>query len=168
MRALAFLLWLALAGGAQAQPFQMPPPAGVEIQACAYNVSPPAPVNGQGYMIQCDSSGHATIIIVPPILTPSAPSGSMTLTTGGTAQNIFATNEIVHGCLISNPLSATDQGISVAENIYVSFITTAVSGGAVATTPLYPGQSLPCPGGLTTAISWIAATTGHKINAWKD
>lgn len=92
--------------------------------------------------------------------TPTAPSQSLTLAAGGTAQNLFAAGEVFRGCAITNPQTAT-------EPIWVNFYTTAVAAANTTSIPLVAGQSIGCPGGLTTAVSWIAATTGHQINAYR-
>lgn len=91
-------------------------------------------------------------------ITPTVPSQSLTLTTGGTAQNLFTAYEVARGCTITNPSTAT-------ETIWVNFFTTAVGAEGNTSIPLVPGQSIGCAGPMTTAVSWIAATTGHKINA---
>jgi len=93
-------------------------------------------------------------------VTPSAPSGSLTLTLGGTAQNLFTAGEVVHGCTIQNPATAT-------EKIKVNFFTTAVTTDGTTSIELTPGQSIGCGFGIATAVSWIAATTSHTINAIK-
>lgn len=51
--ALLLLLGLAIVSRAQVVPFA--PPA--RAIACAYSISPPAPVSGQFYLVQCNSSG---------------------------------------------------------------------------------------------------------------
>lgn len=102
------------------------------------------------------------------MITANAPStaGALTLVTGGAAQTLFAAKEVLHGCSITNPTTATEQGIGAAEAISLSFTATAaVAGGGVATVILEAGQSVGCGMGMTNPVSWIAATTGHKINA---
>ena len=104
------------------------------------------------------------------LITANAPttSGAMTLVAGGTAQTLFAAMEVLHGCVIINPTTATEEGIGATEAISVSFTAVAaVGGGGVATTILEPGQAVSCGQGMTNAITWIATTTGHKINAWR-
>ena len=94
--------------------------------------------------------------------------GALTLVAGGTAQTLFTTNEVLHGCAIMNPSTATEQGIGTAESITIDFTGKAAAAGAgTATTILEAGQSVGCASGNTTSISWIATTTGHKINASK-
>lgn len=81
------------------------------------------------------------------------------LTTGGTAQNLFAAGEVGRGCAITNPSTAT-------ERIWVNFATTAQQGIAATDIPVEIGSSMNCPPGpLTNAVSWIAATTNHQIVA---
>lgn len=94
--------------------------------------------------------------------TPTAPttSGATVLVAGGTAQTLFTTAEVVHDCLIINPATAT-------ERVWVNFFTTATQGTDASSMPLEIGQAIPCGGGLTTAVSWIAATINHRIFALK-
>lgn len=101
------------------------------------------------------------IYVVTPQLTPSAPSGALTLATGGSAQQLFSAGEVVHNCVIQNPPNAT-------EAISVNFYTTATAAASGGTTSVLVGVgSVVSCGGLTTAVSWTATTTGHAINAWK-
>ena len=133
------------------------------VRPCVTTGSGPAgcpPVSSSNPLpVTVENSGSGAI-------TPKAASGSLTLATGGAAQTLFAAGEVVAGCVIGNPTTATEEGIGAAEAISVSLITTAVAGGGVATTILEAGQWMGCGAGLTTAVSWIAATTGHKINAY--
>lgn len=63
MSKLALLALALLApAGAQAQSFTMPPPAGVQVGAGAYNTSPPTCVNGTGCMFQVDVNGNLKIV----------------------------------------------------------------------------------------------------------
>jgi hypothetical protein len=73
--------------------------------------------NVSGQQATIDSFG---LKVIPAQYTPSAPSGSLTLTTGGTVQQLFSAGEVVHGCTIQNPPNAT-------ESISVNFFTTAIS-----------------------------------------
>ncbi len=94
--------------------------------------------------------------------TPTAPttSGATVLVTGATAQTLFTAGEVVHDCVIINPATAT-------ERVWVNFFTTAVQGTDASSVPIEIGQSIGCGGGLTTAVSWIAATINHRIFALK-
>lgn len=108
-------------------------------------------------------SGGSTAISAPIYLTPT--NDSISLTLGGTAQNIMASNATRKGCTIQNPATATDQGIATAENIYVNFGGTAAA--ASTSFELVPGQSISCSplgiGTVTSAVSVVGATTNHKI-----
>lgn len=115
--------------------------------------------------INASSAGCSTVMsdnplsIAPTKQTPSAPSGALTLTSGGTAQTLFNAGEITNGCTIQNPSTAT-------EKMHVNLFTTAVNTDGGTSIELGIGASMAC-GPLTTAVSWIAATTGHAINAIK-
>ena len=94
---------------------------------------------------------------------------SVTLTTGGTAQNAFAAQTALHGFTIANIDASTGSG----EPVWFSFTGTAAAGAAgsyplaapAATT--YAGlTSYTTPAGFATshALSVVAGTTGHKIS----
>lgn len=120
---------------------------------------------------QCriDALGNLKVAATSQIYTPSGPvtANAGKLAAGGAAQNLFTPNEVVHGCVITNPLTATDQNVTTAETAWLSFVTTAQATPNSTSIPLYAGQSIGCPGGLTTGVSWIAATIGHLISAYK-
>jgi hypothetical protein len=99
-----------------------------------------------------------------PSVTPAAPSGSLILTAGGTAQPFAGAGTANHGCTIVNPSTAALQGLSAAETAWIDITGAAAVQAAGATSiPLLPGASFSCPPGMTTGISWNAATTGHKL-----
>lgn len=128
-------------------------------------------LNSAGAAVAMSSGQCANgVAIVPGLLTPSAPNtgGAMSLAQAATAQVLFTAGEVAHGCLITNPLSAADQGIATAEEIWVSVAATATQSAATSSIPIPPGSSFSCGGGLTSAVSWIAASQGHKISAYKD
>ena len=90
------------------------------------------------------------------------PGDVTTLTTGGTAQNIVVAP--MQGCYVTNPLTASDQGIGSAEVVYVNPNTTATANGYGGNSALQPGQSYSCPPGDQTNLSAIAATSGHRLS----
>lgn len=101
-------------------------------------------------------------------ISPASPTtaGALTLVAGATAQPLFGASEVLHGCSITNPPTAAEQGIGAAESITIDFTGhAAVAGGGLGTTILEAGQSVGCGAGITNSISWIATTIGHKINA---
>lgn len=77
MKKLRLALCFALLGlaPAQSQTFTMPPPAGVSLGACVYNLSPPTLTTATPGMVQCDSSGNLRI------------SGTVTTSLAGTTSN---------------------------------------------------------------------------------
>jgi len=95
---------------------------------------------------------------------------SLTLTAGGVAQTLMAeqTREMMLTCMFRNPTTAIDQGISAAlgalpEAVYIRWdgvAATATSGGP--SFMIGPGETL-ITGPQVKSISWIAATTGHKL-----
>ena len=93
-------------------------------------------------------------------VTPVAGTSSM-IATGGTA--VTMVTGPVKGCYITNPTSATDEGIGTAENAYANPVTTATTTGNGSNVTLTPGQSFYCPAGMTTNVSVNAATSSHKL-----
>lgn len=94
-------------------------------------------------------------------ITPAAATASA-IVTGGAAVTLVTGP--VHGCYVTNPLSASDQNIAVAEVAQVNPVTTATAAGRGTNSTLQPGQSFSCPPGMTTNLSAIAATTAHAFN----
>jgi hypothetical protein len=89
--------------------------------------------------------------------TPKAFSGSLTITTGGTAQNIAAAAEVINGCtLVGNTTNTA--------TIYVDFTGAAASATGPTSYAVAPGQAVACPGGLSTAVSIESPTTGQSLN----
>lgn len=88
---------------------------------------------------------------------------SGTITSGGTSQTMMAANPTRLYLLIQNPLTATGQGISAAESLFIRFGDTAATVNTGTSFELSPGSSLVMEGGFccTQAVQVIAATTAH-------
>lgn len=93
-------------------------------------------------------------------VTPVVGSASA-IVTGGTAVTVVPPNP--NGGYISNPYSASDQGISVAEWIYVDPVTSAILGSYGTTSGIAPGGSFNIIPGTTLPTTVNAATTGHRF-----
>ena len=120
-------------------------------------------------MRRCLISGSFLLMLASPALaqvktvnvTPVDCSG--TITTGGTAQNAFGTATGRAAFQIAN--------LDTTEVMWISFTGTAVA-GAVGSYPLAPATATTFAGlssyysnyGFNTALSVIAATTGHKFS----
>lgn len=94
---------------------------------------------------------------------------SVAITTGGTAQTIIPAGKSVHGFFIANIDSSTGSG----EPIWFSVTGTATAGAlgsyplAAPTATTYAGLTsfvFPSWWDFNTALSVVAATTGHKIS----
>lgn len=95
-----------------------------------------------------------------PSVTPRAGVNSV-VAAGGTA--VIAANGGINGGYITNPASATDQGISVAENLIVDPVATPGLFGNGTSISLFPGQSFSLIPG-TTLSTWVnAETSGHQF-----
>jgi hypothetical protein len=153
---------------------------------CEFLSSPPTYTTGNTGIVQCtaagsvhttvdnsNANGAASIANSSPVtaatinVTPT--DCSISLTTGGTAQNIIAANVALHGFTIANIDPTTGSG----EPVWMSFTTTAAAGAtqsyplAAPTATTFAGLSsytTPLGFGVNHAISVIAATTNHKIS----
>lgn len=97
-----------------------------------------------------------------PAVTP-VPGEVSEVASGGTAVIVFAGGP--NGGIITNPYTATDQGISNTEPLYVDPVGSATTNGNGTTFALQPGQSWTAIPGQTTQTSVNAATGGHKFAA---
>ncbi len=96
----------------------------------------------------------------------SAVDRSLTIAAGGTAQQLVSANASRRSIVIQNPPNVT--GNPSSESIYVSFTGTAVV-AAAGSFEIMPGETWSSAGGPAPsgAISVIASTTGHVINAFE-
>jgi hypothetical protein len=86
------------------------------------------------------------------------------ITTGGVS--VIAIFPAPNGGYITNPLSASDQGIATAETLYVDPVGSAgVLHANTTTFALAPGQTWTVIAGQTTPTFVNAATSGHKFSA---
>lgn len=94
---------------------------------------------------------------------------SLTLSSGGTAQNIITAGNRLHGFCLMN----IDNTHGSGEPVWISFTTTASAGASgsfalaapVATTYAFPGSFCsPVGFGINTNVSVVAATTSHVIS----
>lgn len=90
------------------------------------------------------------------------PGAADKIVTGGVAVTaVFANTQ---GAVLTNPASATDQGIAVAEPLYYSLYGSATLLPGAGNVALQPGESYFVPSGLANALSVNAATSGHKFS----
>lgn len=89
-----------------------------------------------------------------------------TVTTGGTP--IQVTPGAINGGFITNPSDPADQGLSVAEPLYISPVspTPGSAPGAAngVTFALYPGATWTFTPGQTTPVFVNASSDGHKFS----
>ena len=79
------------------------------------------------------------------------------IVTGGVAVTVFATGSIVNAADIENPPTAS-------EPLYIDIVTTA-SAGSATSFALSPGAAYRISGPITTAVTAVAATSGHAFVA---
>ncbi len=107
----------------------------------------------------------ATLFAFPALaqkVTPR-PCDTTTVTTGSTAVTPIAS--VTTGYSIGNPVTATEQGVSPAESLFIDITGVAATILGVGTTlELLPGQVFPGVGASTTGVSINAASSGHKFS----
>jgi hypothetical protein len=89
------------------------------------------------------------------------------IATGGVSRLVLNVNAARKHIIIQNPYTNTEQGIATAENLYISFVGTAVIGPP--SIVLFPGGSYESSSApiSSQALTAIAATTGHKFTCWE-
>ena len=70
----------------------------------------------------------------------------------------------ISGGFITNPSSASEQGLGAAEALYVDPVGAAGTSGHGTTFTLQPGQSWPLIPGQTTQTSVNAISSGHRFS----
>lgn len=123
---------------------------------CVANAAPPAWTEGNQVPCSTDKSGNARVI--PSSLGVVDTERGGTITSGGTAQNAMSANTARKSWCIQNDPAAT-------ENLFVR-----ADGNAATTTSgtaLSPGSQVCSRPSMsqTSAVSVIAATTGHRFYA---
>jgi len=98
---------------------------------------------------------------------PLVNASTLTITTGGTWQTMFAKNQNRSTLWIENPCSATTQGITTAESLFVAFGSAPSGGGTSGTFELAPCGTLTMTGSYISeqAVYVYAATTNHAFEA---
>lgn len=90
------------------------------------------------------------------------PGRASTIAVGGTAVEAVPPNP--NGGIITNPLTAADQGVDPAEPLYLNPISPGTLSGNGSNFALAPGQSWVIIPGQTTSTWANAATTGHRFS----
>ncbi len=95
--------------------------------------------------------------------TPHAGPNTQTPSTPGTT--VIAIDPNQSGGFITNPLLATDQGLSSAEALYVNQVTLASTVANNTTIALQPGQSYTVIPYTTTPVTVASLSPSHKFTA---
>lgn len=107
-----------------------------------------------GHPLPVSVSGSDITVEIGPEVATSPTDHSGTITSGGTAQTAINAN--------STRVEAWTYNVDASEDLWVNFTGTAVVSGA-GSVRLSPGRGW--AGKVTSAVSVIAATTGHKFTA---
>jgi hypothetical protein len=121
------------------------------------------PLDGMNYWIKVPSA-QGTITTAGILPQPGLVSQTMK---DGEAIQISPGNlgsEDIVGGTITNPLSATDQGLTVAEPLFVDFTGPAYHYATHTTIELLPGHSINIPSYCTSGAWVCAATGGHQFS----
>lgn len=95
--------------------------------------------------------------------TPVQGPNTQTSATAGIPVNAIDQNQA--GGYIVNPLTAADQGLSVAEVLYVDQVEPANTSANGTTIALQPGQSYTVIPNTTTPVTVASASPNHKFTA---
>jgi hypothetical protein len=95
--------------------------------------------------------------------TPVAGLVTQTPGTGGIPANAIAANQA--GGYIVNPASAADQGLAVAEVLFVNQVGNATTTANGTTIALQPGQSYTVIPNTTTPVSVCSLSANHQFTA---
>jgi len=95
--------------------------------------------------------------------TPVAGLISQTSATPGIPANAISANQ--SGGYIVNPIAAADQGLAVAEVLFVNQVGNAITNANGTTIALQPGQSYTVIPLTTTPVSVCALSANHKFTA---
>lgn len=71
----------------------------------------------------------------------------------------------MRGGIVYNPLTAADQGLTVAEVLWLDLVAPATVGESPTTVPVWPGDTYIVPPGDVLQVSVNAATTGHRFTS---
>lgn len=78
---------------------------------------------------------------------------------------VIAIDANMSGGYIVNPLAAADQGLPVAEVLYINQVTVASLNANGTTIALQPGQSYTVIPNTTTAVTVASASPNHQFTA---
>ena len=95
--------------------------------------------------------------------TPVQGPNTQTSATAGIPTNAISPN--MSGGYIVNPMLAADQGLTVAEVLYVNQVQPASVVANGTTIALQPGQSYTVIPNTTTAVSVASASANHKFTS---
>ncbi len=107
---------------------------------------------------------------------PINPAATLSITTGGTWQLVFAANNNRSTLWIQNYCTATSQNITTAESLFVYFLPQATAAPTTASGPSLGAFELSACGSQVftdqyitrQAVYVVAATTAHQFTAWQS
>lgn len=142
------------------------------LTGCTYIAAGVTLADGQQVATQCGANGSAlvsgTVTATTGLVavTPTDKGGTITL--GGTAQTLAASNTSRKSLTIQNPCTATGQGIAAIEDLYISVTGSATIAGAsnFADLPACASVEVSFNGTvITAAVTVNAASTNHRWSA---
>ena len=106
---------------------------------------------------------------------PINPAATLSQTTGGTWQVLFAANNNRSTLWIENYCTATSQGITTAESLFVYFLPQSTIAPTTASGPSLGAFELAACGSQVFADQYmtkqavyvLSATTGHQFTGWQ-
>ncbi len=133
---------------AWAQVITIPPPAGVNLMACVYNLTPPTLTTGQPAYAQCDSTGHL-------VAGGGGGGGAITAPLGHATADAAAV-AIVPSATADFPAVATVASLGTLHTDLTTLNTTA--GSAATLSSQYPSTAVPITASATGTTGATTAT----------
>jgi hypothetical protein len=96
---------------------------------------------------------------------PAACTGNLTLANANQPQSAQQAQASPVTIILYNPDNAVDQGIGAAEPIWINAVGPAAAASGGSSIKLNPGASIVI-GPIVGAVSWVAASAGHKIEGY--
>lgn len=161
---LVFLLFLTAAfAAAKADMANVVTSCGTVDYSASVGLTVPLTIDTKGNICGTQSGGVSAPVTPADI----SPSSNLTLVAAGVSQTLIAANACPNFVTIENSTTAAAQGgIAAAESVWVRRTSgNSIMTGGSGSTEIASGvrQSFLAS---TVAMTWIAATIGHKINAW--
>lgn len=117
-----------------------------------------------GILVGYRNNPYGSVTVTSAAATASVTDRSGSITVGGTAQTLAASNSSRKRITVENYSTSSAQNISTAESLFISFTGSAVCGGGTGTIEIPAGAVFDTGSGpiSTQAVSVCGASTNHR------